>query len=87
MSATGSVTPKVSSESADERQTTKDEQVGSGKHREHFRPFAPSVLSERADEWFDVRGAASRDGAYMRSRIVGTARRRSQHLQTLRQDL
>ncbi|WP_298110365.1 carbamoyltransferase C-terminal domain-containing protein [Bradyrhizobium sp.] len=24
------------------------------KHREDFRPFAPSVLSEHADEWFDV---------------------------------
>ena len=29
------------------------------KHREDFRPFAPSVLAERADEWFEV-GAASR---------------------------
>jgi carbamoyltransferase len=24
------------------------------KHREHFRPFAPSVLAEYADEWFDI---------------------------------
>jgi carbamoyltransferase len=24
------------------------------KHREDFRPFAPSVLAEHADEWFDV---------------------------------
>jgi carbamoyltransferase len=24
------------------------------KHREDFRPFAPSVLAERADEWFEV---------------------------------
>jgi len=24
------------------------------KHREHFRPFAPSVLGEYADEWFDI---------------------------------
>lgn len=24
------------------------------KHREHFRPFAPSVLEEKADEWFDI---------------------------------
>jgi carbamoyltransferase len=24
------------------------------KHREHFRPFAPSVLAECADEWFDI---------------------------------
>ena len=26
------------------------------KFREGFRPFAPSVLAERADEWFDLRG-------------------------------
>jgi carbamoyltransferase len=25
------------------------------KHREDFRPFAPSVLAEHAEEWFDVR--------------------------------
>jgi carbamoyltransferase len=24
------------------------------KHREDFRPFAPSVIAERADEWFEV---------------------------------
>ena len=24
------------------------------KHREYFRPFAPSVLAERADEWFAI---------------------------------
>jgi len=24
------------------------------KHREHFRPFAPSVLEEKASEWFDI---------------------------------
>ena len=28
------------------------------KHREDYRPFAPSVLAERADEWFEI-GAAS----------------------------
>jgi carbamoyltransferase len=26
------------------------------KYRESFRPFAPSVLAERADEWFEVDG-------------------------------
>jgi carbamoyltransferase len=26
------------------------------KYRESFRPFAPSVLAERADEWFDLDG-------------------------------
>ena len=25
-----------------------------GKHREDFRPFAPSVLAEHADEWFEI---------------------------------
>lgn len=29
------------------------------KFRESFRPFAPSVLAERADDWFDLRGAES----------------------------
>jgi len=29
------------------------------KFREGFRPFAPSVLAEKADEWFDLRGHAS----------------------------
>jgi carbamoyltransferase len=24
------------------------------KHREDFRPFAPSILAERAEEWFDI---------------------------------
>ncbi len=26
------------------------------KHREHFRPFAPSVLFDKADQWFDSNG-------------------------------
>jgi carbamoyltransferase len=34
------------------------------KHREDFRPFAPSVLAERADEWFDV-GPPSASHEYM----------------------
>jgi carbamoyltransferase len=29
------------------------------KFREGFRPFAPSVLAEKADEWFDLRGKES----------------------------
>ena len=29
------------------------------KFREGFRPFAPSVLAEKADEWFDLRGKPS----------------------------
>jgi carbamoyltransferase len=34
------------------------------KHREDFRPFAPSVLAERADEWFEV-GPPSASHEYM----------------------
>lgn len=29
------------------------------KHREEFRPFAPSVLKEHAEEWFDTQGKDS----------------------------
>jgi carbamoyltransferase len=35
------------------------------KHREDFRPFAPSVMAERADEWFEVGGAHSTSHAFM----------------------
>jgi len=34
------------------------------KHREDFRPFAPSVLAEHADEWFDM-GAPCRSNDFM----------------------
>ena len=34
------------------------------KHREDFRPFAPSVLTERADEWFEI-GAHSTSHEFM----------------------
>ncbi len=34
------------------------------KHREDFRPFAPSVMAEHADEWFEV-GAHSTSHAFM----------------------
>ncbi len=34
------------------------------KHREDFRPFAPSVLAEQADEWFEV-GAHSASHEFM----------------------
>jgi carbamoyltransferase len=34
------------------------------KHREDFRPFAPSVMAEHADEWFDV-GARSTSHEFM----------------------
>ena len=36
------------------------------KHRESFRPFAPSVLREDVAEWFDLDG----DSPYMKSRGV-----------------
>jgi carbamoyltransferase len=29
------------------------------KHREDFRPFAPSVLSEKASEWFEITGRST----------------------------
>ncbi len=28
------------------------------KHREEFRPFAPSILAEKAGEWFDIPGSS-----------------------------
>jgi carbamoyltransferase len=34
------------------------------KHREDFRPFAPSVLAEHADQWFEV-GAHARSHEFM----------------------
>ncbi|MBM3625750.1 MAG: carbamoyltransferase, partial [Alphaproteobacteria bacterium] len=34
------------------------------KHREEFRPFAPSVLAEHAEEWFDL-GSSSRSHEFM----------------------
>jgi carbamoyltransferase len=34
------------------------------KHREDFRPFAPSVLAEHADEWFEI-GAPSASDEFM----------------------
>jgi carbamoyltransferase len=35
------------------------------KHREDFRPFAPSVMAERADEWFELGGAHSTSHEFM----------------------
>ena len=35
------------------------------KHREDFRPFAPSVMAERAGEWFEVGGANSTSHEFM----------------------
>ena len=35
------------------------------KHREDFRPFAPSVMAEHADEWFEIGGAHSTSHGFM----------------------
>jgi carbamoyltransferase len=45
------------------------------KHRESFRPFAPSVLAERAEEWFDV-GPRSLSHDYMLFACPAKAERR-----------
>ncbi len=49
---------------ADPRRATMKELVnGAVKMREAFRPFAPAVLREHADAWFDMRGV--RESPYM----------------------
>ena len=35
------------------------------KHREDFRPFAPSVLAEHADDWFEIAGSHSPSHEFM----------------------
>jgi carbamoyltransferase len=35
------------------------------KHREDFRPFAPSVIAEHADQWFEMGGAHSTSHGFM----------------------
>lgn len=35
------------------------------KHREDFRPFAPSVTAEHADEWFELGGARATSHGFM----------------------
>ncbi|WP_213735687.1 carbamoyltransferase C-terminal domain-containing protein [Bradyrhizobium sp. dw_411] len=35
------------------------------KHREDFRPFAPSVMAEHADEWFELGGAHAISHGFM----------------------
>ena len=35
------------------------------KHREAFRPFAPSVLAEHADEWFELGGSHATSHGFM----------------------
>ena len=44
---------------ADARSATVQQRInGLVKERASFRPFAPAVLAERSDEWFDHRGAS-----------------------------
>jgi carbamoyltransferase len=45
------------------------------KHREDFRPFAPSVLAEHAAEWFDI-GAQTASHAFMLFACPAKAERR-----------
>lgn len=40
------------------------------KHREYFRPFAASVLTERASDWFDIRREAFSDRFMLYARKV-----------------
>lgn len=52
------------------------------KHREHFRPFAPSVLNEHGKEWFDLRDSpfmlracpVVKDGVPAITHVDGTSR-------------
>jgi carbamoyltransferase len=55
------------------------------KHREDFRPFAPSVLAERADEWFAV-GAHSTSHEFMLFACGVKAERRDRIPAVLHQD-
>jgi carbamoyltransferase len=55
------------------------------KHREDFRPFAPSVLAERADEWFEV-GAHSTSHEFMLFACGVKADRRDRIPAVLHQD-
>ncbi len=41
------------------REDMKDYLNARVKHREHFRPFAPSVLYEQTSEWFELSGRSS----------------------------
>jgi carbamoyltransferase len=45
------------------------------KHREDFRPFAPSVMAEHADEWFEVGGHLTSHEFMLFAPAVKTAQR------------
>ena len=55
------------------------------KHREDFRPFAPSVLAEHAAEWFDM-GPPSASDEYMLFACPANAARRDRIPAVLHQD-
>jgi carbamoyltransferase len=55
------------------------------KHREDFRPFAPSVLAEEAAEWFDM-GPPSASDEYMLFACPAKAERRERIPAVLHQD-
>ena len=55
------------------------------KHREDFRPFAPSVLAEHANEWFDM-GPRSESDEYMLFACPAKAGRRDRIPAVLHQD-
>lgn len=41
------------------RPDAKDQLNGRVKHREAFQPFAPAILEDQADEWFELGGASA----------------------------
>ncbi len=55
------------------------------KHREDFRPFAPSVLAEQADQWFDV-GPHLASHEYMLFACPAKAERRARIPAVIHQD-
>jgi carbamoyltransferase len=55
------------------------------KHREDFRPFAPSVLAEHADEWFDI-GPPTASNEYMLFAYTAKADRRQRIPAVIHQD-
>ncbi|KAI1170414.1 carbamoyl transferase [Nemania sp. FL0916] len=71
---------------ADPRSSTTREMLNvKVKHRETFRPFAPSVLAEPAGEWFDL-GEPSRSYDFMLFACQAAAGRREQIPAVLHED-
>ena len=55
------------------------------KHREDFRPFAPSVLAEHANEWFEI-GPPTASNEYMLFAYTAKANRRERIPAVIHQD-